>query len=98
MAQYKVTVGKLSVETDDLRSAASALFALARADKGYLPNTENQAKRLHKPHKKHNFMKKCPDCGKAVKGMAGMGIHRSKSHGVKGIVASRKTKQPELPF
>lgn len=42
-------------------------------------------RRAHKPHKKHAFAKTCSDCGETFKGLKGLGIHRSRTHGVRSV-------------
>lgn len=111
MATYKITVGGTSIETSDLKSAATALFALARSNK---TDDVQRVERIqvhqkpigtgkHKPHKKHLHLKKCPECGEAHKGLKGLNIHRARAHGFIGRVRAWKNGkaeevQPQLPF
>lgn len=46
----------------------------------------------HKPHKKHEFLKRCEICGKGWKGIRSLGLHKYKAHGIKGAqwVANHK--------
>lgn len=41
---------------------------------------EKQEPKPAKKHKKHNFPKTCPDCGKICKGNLGLAIHAATQH------------------
>lgn len=80
--KYKIQVGNVSIETDDLKSAATALFALAKQDKPVETSVATPV--VVRKHKKHQHIKACPECGIACRGPKGLGIHRKKTHNVIG--------------
>lgn len=45
-----------------------------------LPDTKKDAR---KSHKEHSYKKLCPECGNEFKGAKGLGLHRSKNHGIR---------------
>lgn len=64
----------------ETESEALELFRLA------VKTTDVFAPQLkkHKPHKKHEFLKRCDVCGKGFKGNKSIALHKSKAHGIKG--------------
>ena len=53
-----------------------------------LMNLNVPAQRVHKPHKKHAFVKQCNLCRRGYKGSRGLGIHMAKCK--KGVSSEPK--------
>ena len=61
-----------------------------------LPVLHDETRELPKrrKHKKHNFTKICPACGKGFKGLAGVNIHIGRFHNRKGYLPNLPVPQP----
>ena len=62
--------------TSETKEEAITLFKYA-LDEGKAP-----VQRIHKPHKKHVFMKECDVCGFKAKGGTGLSAHKRSKHKV----------------
>ena len=79
--KFNLTKGNVTL-TSETQAEALQLFGIAVKTTDAFGEVERV--QIHKPHKKHDFLKKCDICGKGFKGNRSFGLHKAKAHGIKG--------------
>lgn len=74
--------GRYGLSTPDPKEFADMLVAInvRRYNGESVPVLGVKVRRPHKSHKRHQFMKECPECHKFFRGNTGLQVHRNRAH------------------